>query len=68
MMGREMTVDEVVEEVLHDRMFHDQSGGGVTLSGGEPLAQASFVLRLLEAFRGESIHTALDTSGFAPRR
>ena len=68
MVGREMTVDEVVAEVLHDRMFHDQSGGGVTLSGGEPLAQAPFVLRLLQALRRRSIHTALDTSGFAPRQ
>ena len=68
MVGREMTVDEVVAEVLHDRMFHDQSGGGVTLSGGEPLSQAPFVLRLLQALRRRSIHTALDTSGFAPRQ
>jgi len=68
MVGREMTVDEVVDEVLHDQMFHDQSGGGVTLSGGEPLAQAPFVLRLLQALRSRSIHTALDTSGFAPRQ
>jgi len=68
MVGRDMTVEDVVNEVLRDRMFHDQSGGGATLSGGEPLAQAPFVLRLLQALRARSIHTALDTSGFAPRQ
>jgi pyruvate formate lyase activating enzyme len=65
-IGREMSVDEVVREVLADQMFHDQSGGGVTLSGGEPLGQASFTAQLLRAFKHASIHTALDTCGFAP--
>ncbi len=66
MAGREMSVSEVVDEVLLDQMFHDQSGGGATLSGGEPLVQAPFLLRLLQALRHRSIHTALDTCGFAP--
>ncbi len=66
LVGREMSVPEVVHEVLRDRTFFDQSGGGATLSGGEPLLQAAFVRRLLEAFRREAVHTALDTSGYAP--
>lgn len=68
LLGQEMSVPEVVAAVCKDRMFHDQSGGGVTLSGGEPLAQFRFLLRLLEALRDRSVHVALDTSGFAPRK
>jgi pyruvate formate lyase activating enzyme len=68
MLGRAMSVDEVLAEVLRDRQFHDQSGGGVTLSGGEPLGQADFVLRLLQALRARSVHTTLDTCGFAAER
>lgn len=66
LVGQEMSVQEVVAAVGKDRMFHDQSGGGVTISGGEPLAQARFLLQLLETLRDRSIHVALDTSGFAP--
>jgi len=66
--GRQATVGEVMEEVLGDRIFHDNSGGGVTLSGGEPLAQPDFTRALLEAARGEGVHTALDTSGYSPWR
>jgi pyruvate formate lyase activating enzyme len=66
--GRQVTVGEVMEEVLGDRIFHDNSGGGVTLSGGEPLAQPDFTRALLEAARGEGVHTALDTSGYSPWR
>lgn len=66
LVGREMSVQEVAAAVSKDRMFHDQSGGGVTVSGGEPLAQAPFLLHLLETLRDQSIHVALDTSGFAP--
>jgi pyruvate formate lyase activating enzyme len=63
--GRDMTVGEVLAEVVKDRIFYEQSGGGVTLSGGEPLAQLPFVTALLEGCRRESIATALDTCGFA---
>jgi pyruvate formate lyase activating enzyme len=66
LLGQEMTVGEVVHQVLRDRTFHDQSGGGVTLSGGEPLQQAAFVERLLTELHERSVHTAVDTSGFAP--
>jgi pyruvate formate lyase activating enzyme len=65
--GREMTVDEVLAEVRKDRVFYEESGGGVTLSGGEPLSQIAFVVALLEALRREGLGTAVDTCGFAPR-
>ncbi len=52
-IGRDMTVAEVMEEVLADRPFYATSGGGLTLSGGEPLSQADFAAALLEAARGE---------------
>jgi len=66
MAGYEATVEEVMEEVLRDRTFHATSGGGVTLSGGEPLAQHEFSAALLRAAKAEGLHTALDTSGHAP--
>jgi len=62
-----MTVPEVLEEVLRDRVFYDESAGGMTLSGGEPLLQAEFAAALLRACRAADLHTALDTCGFAPR-
>lgn len=61
-----MTVSEVMEEVLQDRMFYKNSGGGMTVSGGEALAQSRFVLELLEQSKKEGLHTALDTSGYGP--
>ena len=67
MMGTKMSVAEVLTEVLKDRIFYDDSGGGVTVSGGEPLAQLPFLQSLLEACRAEAIHTAVDTCGFAPQ-
>jgi pyruvate formate lyase activating enzyme len=66
MAGDEMTVREVLRELLADRVFYDQSGGGVTFSGGEPLLQLSFLHALLEACRGQGLHTAVDTCGHAP--
>jgi pyruvate formate lyase activating enzyme len=62
-----MSVDEIIEEVLKDRIFYDDSGGGVTFSGGEPMLQETFLLELLKACRKEGIHTTLDTSGFADK-
>jgi len=64
--GKEYTVPEVVERVLRDRAFFERSGGGVTVSGGEPLAQAAFTLALLRGLKESGVHTALDTTGFAP--
>ena len=66
-VGRRMTVDEVVTEVMRDGVFYEQSGGGVTVSGGEPLMQAGFVEAVLRTLKHEGIHTTLDTSGYAGR-
>ena len=63
--GRRMTVAQVVAAVAKDTLFYDQSGGGVTLSGGEPMAQPEFTATLLRACRRQGIHTILDTSGYA---
>jgi pyruvate formate lyase activating enzyme len=65
-VGREMTLEEVLAEIETDRPFYESSGGGVTLSGGEPLFQPEFVRQLLQTCQERDIHTALDTCGFAP--
>jgi len=64
-IGREMTVAQVLAEIERDITFYDESGGGVTLTGGEPLAQHAFTLALLRACKAREIHTVLDTCGFA---
>ncbi|MCW4050682.1 MAG: glycyl-radical enzyme activating protein [Candidatus Bathyarchaeota archaeon] len=66
MAGRVVTVEEVMEEVLKDRAFYENSRGGVTLSGGEPLAQPEFSLELLRSAKNHGLHTIIDTSGHAP--
>jgi pyruvate formate lyase activating enzyme len=67
MTGGRNTVEEVLNEVLKDSIFYDDSGGGVTFSGGEPLMQAGFLNALLQACRSHGIRTAVDTCGYAPR-
>lgn len=64
-VGQEMTVDEVITEIERDVAFYDESGGGVTFSGGEPLMQPEFLHQLLHACRDRGIHSAVDTCGFA---
>ncbi|MFO8081641.1 MAG: glycyl-radical enzyme activating protein [Armatimonadota bacterium] len=64
--GREMTADEVLALVLEDRVFYEQTGGGLTLSGGEPLLQADFCAELLGMSKREHVHTAVDTCGAVP--
>lgn len=64
--GRTVTVSEVIKEVLRDMVFYQNSSGGLTVSGGEPLAQPDFTAALLESAQSNGIHTALDTSGYAP--
>jgi pyruvate formate lyase activating enzyme len=64
-IGREMSVAQVMAEIERDLSFYDESGGGVTFSGGEPLLQRDFLLALLQRCRAQEIHTAVDTSGFA---
>lgn len=66
LMGRALDVEQAAHEVLEDLVFYKSSGGGVTLSGGEPLAQASFAERLLKRCRDAGVHTTLDTCGYAP--
>jgi pyruvate formate lyase activating enzyme len=63
--GKLMTVDEVLQAVEADGVFYGRSGGGMTLSGGEPLAQADFVLELLKEARRRRINTSIETCGFA---
>ena len=64
--GRQMSVAEVMAEVLKDQVFYRNSGGGITLSGGEPLAHFAFTSALLKAAKEAGLHTAVETSGFAP--
>ena len=65
--GRAYTVDEVMAEVRRDLSYYAASGGGLTLTGGEPLAQADFCVELLARAKSEGIHTCVETSGCAPR-
>ena len=65
--GRTVTVEELLPLLLEDREFYENSGGGVTLSGGECLMQADFCEELLKALKAEGISTAVDTCGFVPR-
>jgi glycyl-radical enzyme activating protein len=66
--GKELTVREVMAVVLRDRLFYEQSGGGLTISGGEPMLQPEFALELLKAARAEGLHTCLDTCGWTSQR
>lgn len=66
LIGRAMTVTEVLAEVMKDKLFYDNSGGGMTVSGGEPMLQFEFTQALLKAARSAGIHNCLDTCGFAP--
>ncbi len=63
-VGQEMRSSVLVKTLLRDRVFFDESGGGVTFSGGEPLLQAPFVIEAMRLLRAEGVHTALDTCGF----
>lgn len=63
MIGWETEPGEVVELVLREKPFFDQSGGGVTITGGEPTAQPDFLLSLAKALKDEGVHVALDTCG-----
>ena len=65
LIGRAMTVDEVLAEVEKDRPFYRRSGGGITIGGGEPLAQHRFTAELLRTAQERYLHTAVETSGFA---
>ena len=64
--GKPMTIEEIVAKALEDKAFYDTSGGGVTLSGGEPLFFWEWAARLFKAFKAAGLHTCMDTSLYAP--
>jgi pyruvate formate lyase activating enzyme len=64
-IGRPMDLDDVIEEVLRDKPFYDSSGGGITLSGGEPFMQSEFTMALLKKSKKAGLHVCIETSGFA---
>lgn len=66
-VGEEMSTQQIMTEILKDRVFYEESTGGVTFSGGEPLMQPDLLYSLLLQCRKEGIHTTLDTSGYAPQ-
>lgn len=65
LVGKEMSVDEVMHEALRDKVFYDGSGGGITLSGGEVLAQPDFAAAIIAAARDSGIHTVVSTCGYS---
>ena len=67
MMGKLWHLDDLVDEVIKDRAYFETSGGGITISGGEPTMQAGFVSEFLKILRGKGLHTALDTCGQCSR-
>ena len=64
-VGKEISVDELITEILKDKVFYEESTGGVTFSGGEPLMQPEFLSEVLKECKASGIHTAVDTSGFS---
>jgi len=64
MAGKWWTPEELLEELLRDKPFYDQSNGGITLSGGEPLMQQAFSLRVLQLCREAGLHTAIETAAY----
>lgn len=64
-VGRDMSVQELMKEIIKDEVFYNESNGGVTFSGGEPLIYSDFLEEVLKRCKTRGIHTAVDTSGFA---
>ncbi len=65
--GYECDADEIIADVMRDKTFYDTSGGGITLSGGEPMFQFSFAKALLQKAKEKGLHTCIETCGYAPR-
>ena len=65
-VGKTITVEEAVREVMKDAVFYQNSGGGLTLSGGEPMAQPVFTKALLTEAKKQGLHTCMETCGFSP--
>lgn len=66
--GEKMTAQEVFDIVMRDKVFYDQSGGGLTLSGGEPLVQSEFALELLKMLHDAGVNTAIETTGAVDKK
>jgi pyruvate formate lyase activating enzyme len=64
-IGRDTSPKDVIAEVMKDKVFYEESGGGITISGGEPLMQGEFTMELLQLAKLEGLHTCVETSGFA---
>jgi len=64
MSGKQVTVEEIMKSIRLETVMMDQSEGGVTISGGEPMMQSDFLIELLDACGKEGIHRAVDTTGF----
>ena len=64
--GKEYTVDEVFSEIIKDKSYYENSGGGVTFSGGECMLQIDFLCKILKKCKENGIHTAVDTAGHIP--
>lgn len=67
LIGKVVSAEEVLKEVLKDKVFYDQSGGGVTFSGGEPLMQPEFLIQCLSLCKDAGLHTTIDTTVYAAR-
>jgi len=65
-IGKEISVNELVNEIVKDKIFYEESDGGVTFSGGEPLMQPDFLFEALKECKTQGIHTTIDTSGYSP--
>ena len=63
-VGEEKRISQILELIRRDRSYYDYSGGGITLTGGEPLFQCDFAVELLKAFKREGINTAIETTGY----
>ncbi len=68
LLGQQYTADELVHEVMKDEIVHKHSGGGATVSGGEPLLEPEFAAELLRSLKENGINTGADTCGFVPRK
>ncbi len=66
-IGREISSEEIMDEVIKDQQYYENSGGGMTLSGGEPMLQFSFTLELLKKAKEHKISTCIETSGYAAK-
>lgn len=62
--GKSFTAEDVMKHVMRDKLFYDSSGGGITLSGGEPFLQFDFMLELLKLLKENGLHTCIETCGF----